>query len=244
MSFAYCQDRFVPVEEAKVSIFNRGFLYGDGVFTTLRVENGKIFYLKEHSERLRKQCEFIFLDFPEIKETLIHQLVHLNHADHGFWRLKIMVTALEDMLSGQTTRGRKSELFMTLVPYEGSFCTPVRLAIYPYPYQSALAKIKSLAYLERLRIKEFALSHGYDDALVLDPNGCILETGVANIFWKDRHGIHVPDVSLPYYFGVTLEQAIKIAENWGCLSFTKKPQSFLPNLKCICAIPCSEYAPS
>ena len=212
MNSVYCCNEWVPAEEAKISIFNRGFLFGDGVFTTLRVDHGKIGYLSEHLAGLQEQCRYLSLDFPEIKESIIYELIDLNKAHKGVWRLKIIVACSEETLLYRLPTNRKSSLIMTLAPYEGLYCHPVRLCTYPYAYQSELAKVKSLAYLERMRIKQYALTKGYDDAVVYDPQRYLLETGFANIFWKDEEGLHIPDKGLPYYFGITLKQAIKLAE--------------------------------
>jgi 4-amino-4-deoxychorismate lyase len=214
VSWVFCLDRFLPTQEAKISIFNQGFLFGDGVFTTLRVENGYIHSLHPHLKKLQTQCKSIKLDFPIFTENVIQELIEVNKAHKGVWRLKLIAACSEEK-APRLLSPRKSILCMTIEPYEGLFCQPMRLTLYPFPYQSSLAKIKSLAYLERLKIKDFAVSNGYDEAIVLNPDLFFLETAFANLFWKDEEGLHVPDLGLPYYEGVTLERGVAIASDLG-----------------------------
>src|SRR5438552_1510064 len=69
----YLNDRFVPKEEAVVSVFDRGFLYGDGVFETLRAYRGRIFQLTEHLARLERSASELGIALPVTRERLADQ---------------------------------------------------------------------------------------------------------------------------------------------------------------------------
>jgi 4-amino-4-deoxychorismate lyase len=214
MSTVYLGDTFLPAEEARISIFNRGFLYGDGVFTTVRVSEGKIQFLESHLKKLRQQCDFLHLECPQFPSEVFPELIRLNQAKKGTWRLKIMAVCSEDGAARYLPpRNSLGTLSMTL--YEGIYGQSLRLGIYPFPVASSLAKVKSLAYLERLRIKDYALALGLYDALVLGVEKVPLETAFANIFWKNDRGLHFPHPSLPFYEGVIFEGIIQQAHELG-----------------------------
>src|ERR1043166_945688 len=91
-NYAFINGRFVPETEAHVSIFDRGFLYGDGVFETMRVYSGKIFRLTAHLERLSRGLGSLHFDAPlsheELRATL-SALVERNRVRNGFTRLYV-----------------------------------------------------------------------------------------------------------------------------------------------------------
>ena len=64
MMWIFLNDRFVPREEARISVFDHGFLYGDGVYETLRSYDGRIFMLQQHLERLQRSAASVGLDIP------------------------------------------------------------------------------------------------------------------------------------------------------------------------------------
>ena len=73
----YLNDRFVKKEHARVSVFDHGFLYGDGVYETLRAYHGRIFLLERHVARLHRSCELIGLELPIENEAWISILGEL-----------------------------------------------------------------------------------------------------------------------------------------------------------------------
>ncbi len=226
MSIAYFRDTFCSAEEAKLSLCNRGFLYGDGVFTTVRVHAGRPLFLESHLKKLREQCEYIHLQFPQVKPDIIEELITRNGANEGAWRLKLMAICAEDE-APRRLPARSSLCMISLSPYEGIFCRPVKLCAYPFCVASSLAKIKSLAYLERLYIKEYAHSRGVDEALVFTPEGVPLETAFANVFWKDAAGVYFPHPSLPYYEGVVLDKVKQLASQAGYKVHEERQKPFL-----------------
>ena len=68
MSIIYLNGNYVPEEEAKISVFDHGFLYGDGVFEGIRAYNGRVFKLKEHLDRFYESAKSIMLEIPESYE--------------------------------------------------------------------------------------------------------------------------------------------------------------------------------
>src|SRR5205814_2824677 len=89
--YAYVNGRFVPENEASVSIFDRGFLYGDGCFETMRVYSGKIFRLREHLKRLVDGLLVLRMDFPAEKELepILAELLERNRLEDGVARIQV-----------------------------------------------------------------------------------------------------------------------------------------------------------
>jgi 4-amino-4-deoxychorismate lyase len=209
MSIVFWNDHFCSEFDVKIPLQDRGFLFGDGLFTTLRIENGSIEALERHLHRLEKQCHSIGIVPLIIKKAWLDELIIRNHALQGVWRLKIILTAgNNENLSLQSQRS--GQLIIILKPYTGSH--PASLRFYPDPICSIITKIKSLAYLDRLQIKNYALNNGFDDCIVKNEKGYILETAFTNIFWKLNSQIFIPDPSLAYYFGVSIERVIEAAK--------------------------------
>src|SRR3990172_4242824 len=90
--FVFLNGRFVPKEEAMVSVFDHGFLYGDGIYETMRSYNGRFFLLDRHLARLKHSAEAIDLTLPlehdKIRDALSNTLIK-NHLDNAYVRLQI-----------------------------------------------------------------------------------------------------------------------------------------------------------
>jgi 4-amino-4-deoxychorismate lyase len=199
-------------EEVKIPLNDRGFLFGDGVFTTIKIEHGQPEALKRHLEKLECQCRDIGIAKPVVKVQWIEELVLKHHAQEGVWRLKIIATGGNAEILRLPAK-RKGQLILTLKPYAGPSYTPLKLGLFPFPTHTSLSGLKSLAYLERLLIKEDAARRKFDDCLVKDSQGHLLETAFANLFWRRGGKIYIPDPELPYYFGASLERVICSAKD-------------------------------
>lgn len=194
---------FLPENQASIPISDRGFLYGDGVFTTIKVIQGKPEHLNLHLIKLFGDCEKVGIIPPKIAEKDVSELIRLNLAKEGVWRLKIVITGgnKPDLNLGQRAAG---QCLITIKPYTGHAST-CRLISYPFPISYPMGSFKSLSYLDRLWVKDYALKNDVDDVLLYDPAGRILESSFANIFWKIGNELFFPDPSLPFYQGVTIQ---------------------------------------
>lgn len=213
MSVVYFNGQFIEEERAMVPIGDRGFLFGDGLFTTVKVEGGRASLLNEHLRRLISQCTTLGIAEPAISSTLVEQLIEKNGAYEGVWRMKILVTGgLSPALS--LPRGRSGSLLITLKRVE-IVSSPVRVTIYPVPIATPLARLKSLSYLERLFIAQYAMERGAEDALVCSPEGFLLEASFSNIYWVVGKELFTPSEELPLLFGVALKEIIETFEESG-----------------------------
>jgi len=192
--WVYLNDRFCLESQAMIPIHDRGFLFGEGIFTTIRIDQGNCEFFSAHLQRLQQQTAELGMICPFISLELIHQLIQKNQADQGIWRLKIIVTA-------QT-------LLMTLIPYVKHSNESVHLTCFPQPVERPTAGLKSLAYLDCLRVKQFAEHSGFTDAILANSQGILLETGQSNIFYIFEEVCYVPDFALPYLKGVFLQMLL------------------------------------
>lgn len=199
-SIVYLNGKFLLEDEAFIPVTDRGFLFGEGIFTTIRVCEELPEYLEAHLEKLAKDCELAKIPYRKVQKDTITALIEKNHALSGVWRLKIILTA--------------GQFLMTLQPYVGH-PAEYRLTVYPYPSSRPLDRLKSLAYMDRLWMADYALKRGFDDVLVLNSEGEVLETSVANIFWREKQTLYFPDSSLSLYQGITLQRVLQAGKQMG-----------------------------
>lgn len=189
MDFVFFNGVFVKRSEAHLSIDDRGFLFGDGIFTTLHLDNGAVEFFEAHRERLLCQCLKMRIHTPEISLDLIGELARLNQASQGRWRVKMIVTGGEgDFLD---LRERRGVLLITMRPYHPPV-SPLCLKVIHYQPSGLLSEMKTLSFYERLILKQRALENGYDDLLTVDAKGRIGEAAFANILFVRERQAWIP----------------------------------------------------
>lgn len=181
-------------QEACVPISDRGFLFGEGMFTTIRVSEGKCELFPWHLRRLQQQARALELPVATPSIESIEELIARNHAFQNVWRLKIVVTA--------------NTVLATLEPFAAP-TEPCTLCLYPTPVERPTAHIKSLSYLDQLFVRIYAHQQGFTDAVMTNGNGYLLETGCSNLFWVDQGALFFPHVDLPYLKGVFLQALLQ-----------------------------------
>jgi len=211
MAIVYFDGEFITDEDRAIPVSDRGFLFGDGVFTTVRVCQGNVEFFNAHVRRLEDNCQELGIKFPDIVFDDVAALIAHNHAEEGLWRLKIIITG------GQVSQRYNEErphghLVMMIEPY----CQPqgpASLGTCAFPIVSPLAHIKSLSYLDRFWIKRRAEYIGVDDLIVIMPGGIVLETAFSNIFWIHEDEFLMPAMTLPLLPGIALTTALGAAES-------------------------------
>lgn len=204
MRWVYLNDHYSLETEAFIPITDRGFLFGDGVFSTIKVTEGKALFLEEHLRRLEQDASSIGILWPNIDQKIIDELVERNQAFEGDWRLKIVLTGghISSLCLAERQYG---SLLITLAQYQDVPKARISLRAYPFPIMGKNAQIKTLSYFERLRVKHFALEQRCDDAITFDGNGYILETAFSNLFWIRGEEYYTPSPNLPLYYGVSIQ---------------------------------------
>lgn len=200
MTVILIDGKLVESTQATISCEDPAFLFGHGVFSTCLVRDGRIPFFQNHLDRLRRQSLQLALPIDPFDVTLLPQLLRSNDALEGSWRLKLI----------QTPHHQQMMITRALPPPK-----IVNLVLYPDPIVRPLAKLKSLAYYDRFLVKQYALTKGAEDSLVLDAKGNILETAFSNILWLKNKTLHFVDPSLPYLEGITQQALLNAAEKMG-----------------------------
>lgn len=181
----------VAPDEATVSIFDRGFLYGDGLFEVLRTWDGVAVDLEAHLDRMCASADSLELaieDRDKIVEFVQRTVAAAGEGEH---RLRIIVTRGAGFLGGQRPY-RPGKTIVVAEPL-GDLPASVSLAIVDYPLpRRGGATHKTLAFLEHLIARELAERAGADEAVRLGPDGDVVECAMANLFIVTTGGPAAP----------------------------------------------------
>lgn len=199
-TWVWLNGEFLLEKNAFIPVTDRGFLFGEGIFTTVRVYNGKCELFPIHLERLKCQAEALDFEWDSLNDEPITELIERNKATEGVWRLKIIATVGEE--AGKRKTGH---VLAMLQPTQDLTFSPCTLCLFPHPIESPSAHIKNLSYLDRLSVRAYAKVQGCTDAITCMGNGVLLETGCSNLFWIDQGICWIPDPRLPYLKGVFLQ---------------------------------------
>jgi 4-amino-4-deoxychorismate lyase len=210
----FLNGQYLEESEGSIPISDRGFLFGDGVFTTAKVKNGQVEFYEDHCERLKQDLCALGIAPPELKIDWIEELIRRNKAEAGSWRLKIVITGGSSRELNLNNRSA-GILLMTLKPYQELKANSVALGLFSRPIARPVASIKSLSYIDRLYVRHEAESRGFYDSIVLNGEGCLLETAFSNLFWRIGKELFAPDFPESTVSGVALKQILKKAQNLG-----------------------------
>lgn len=219
----FLNDRFVRKEAAMVSVFDHGFLYGDGVYETLRAYGGRLFRLRQHLARLRRSASLIGLDIPIVEQDLIavlQEAMKRNNLTDAYLRITVSRgegnIGLDPRLCPRPT---VVVISLPLQPYPVElFNTGVSLAIVSIRRNLAAAlppMIKSLNFLNNILAKQEASRTGAFDGLMLNAEGHITECTTSNMFFVKEGCLHTPSVACGILDGITREIVLSLAREQG-----------------------------
>ncbi|WP_068783090.1 branched-chain-amino-acid transaminase [Paenibacillus phocaensis] len=219
----YLDGQFVTKDQAKVSVYDHGFLYGDGIFEGIRIYNGNIFKCKEHLDRLYDSAKSIMLNIPltyqEMEDALVETL-RRNELRNGYIRL--IVSRGAGNLGLDPNRCPKASVIIIVE----------QLAIYSEEaYKTGLKtvsvstrrnipdalnpKIKSLNYLNNILVKIQSNLSGAGEAIMLNAQGYVTEGSGDNIFIVKNGMITTPPCYLGALDGITRQAIIEICRKKG-----------------------------
>lgn len=213
----YIDGKFLPKEEAKVSVFDHTLLYGDGVFEGIRVYRGRIFKLRQHMERLWKSAEGIRLKIPISRDEMVaiqRRCIEANEITEGYIRL--LVTR------GYGTLG----LDPRKCPMPGIICIADEIHLFPpETYEQGMRvivalrpktpipcldpRVKSLNYLNNILAKCEAIDFGCHEVIMLNLEGYVTEGSGDNIFIVKGGKLYTPPPESGMLEGITREFVIK-----------------------------------
>jgi branched-chain amino acid aminotransferase len=210
-------------EDAKVSVYDHGLLYGDGVFEGLRAYGGKVFRLEQHLRRLWESAHAIYLNIPMTREAMadaIYETIRANDFEDAYIRL--VVTRGAGSLGLDPNRTSDPQVIIIVD----------RIALYPEEYYAngleiitagtirnhaaALSpRIKSLNYLNNIMAKLEAIQAGCFEALMLNTQGEVAECTGDNIFVVRDGIVSTPPIEAGILDGVTRQAVIELARESG-----------------------------
>ncbi len=219
----YIDGKYYDGKNAKISVFDHGLLYGDGIFEGIRAYNGRVFKLKEHIDRLFCSAKAILLDVPMSHEAIMQATVEVcrrNKIRDGYIRL--VVTRGAGTLGLNPNRCRNPSVIIIadkiqLYPPE---LYEKGLAIVTVPtarnLHSALnPAIKSLNYLNNILAKIEANNAGCEEAIMLNAEGFVAECTGDNLFIVQAGQIFTPPLSAGALYGITRGVVIEMAREEG-----------------------------
>ena len=218
----YANGDFVPQDQAVTSIYDHGFLYGDGVFEGIRAYNGRVFRLDEHIDRLYDSAMAIMLDIPlskdEMKQAILETL-RVNDLVDAYIR-PIVSRGIGD-LGLDPRKCPVPNVFIISQPWGAMYgdlydkgLSAVTVAVRRNAPESLSPNIKSMNYLNNILAKIEANQKGGDEAIILDVRGNISEGSGDNIFIIKNGTISTPTV-MNNLRGITRAAAIEIAQDLG-----------------------------
>src|SRR5918992_2859614 len=219
----YISGKFVPQEDAKISVFDHGLLYGDGVFEGLRSYGGKVFRLREHIIRLYESAKAIWLEIPMSQDAMcdaVNESVRVNKIDDGYVRL--VVTRGAGTLGLDPNRCSNPQVIIiadaiSLYPkelYERGL-EIVTVSVQRTHPAALNPRIKSLNYLNNILAKIEGLQAGCIEALMLNHKGEVAECTGDNIFLVRNNVLLTPPTDAGILAGVTRNAVIELARDEG-----------------------------
>jgi branched-chain amino acid aminotransferase len=220
---AYVNGEYVPQSEAKLSIFDHGVLYGDGVFDTWCAWNGYIFAMEEHLDRLYRSIHAFQIDMPLSKEEfkkIIIKVVETNGEKNQY--IKCLVTRGVGPRPLLSPVGCKTSVVVFSRPYmsnvdpdkQGQKVRAKITSVRRTPPQCLDPKAKNLNYANLVMAKMEAQNAGADEAILLDIEGFVNESPGYNIFLVSRGKLFTPPWE-NVLIGITMETIIEIAGKEG-----------------------------
>ncbi len=216
----FLNEKFVPVKEATVSVLDRGFTLGDGLFETLRAYGGKVFRLQDHLKRLFNSAQKIFLSIPYSQERLqeiVQETLIKNQLKEAYIRITI---SRGEGLPGLSLSHDSPP---TVVVYAKEFPTlpieyydeGVKIATFPNSATQTVTlnpQIKSCNYLSQIVVKELAKRQDAFEGITLEDDKTVTEGTASNIFIVKDGKLKTPALSPFILPGITRKFVIELAQ--------------------------------
>jgi len=217
----FIDGKFYSERDAKISVFDHGLLYGDGVFEGIRAYNGRVFKLKEHVDRLFYSAKAILLQIPMSPEKISAAVIEscrANKLRDGYIRL--VVTRGVGNLGLNPRNCKKPSVI----------CIADKIQVYPPKlyargmeivtvptvrnlHSAVNPAIKSLNYLNNILAKIEANNAGVEEAVMLNADGYVAECTADNLFIVKNGELFTPPLSAGALYGITRQTVIDLAQN-------------------------------
>ena len=211
----YIDGKFISSKKANIPFNDAGFLYGYGLFETMRFENRKIFSIENHLNRLTKGLIIIGIKIDKNKlelENLLNEVININNLDSGIIRL--MITKGNSDYSKEKISTPR--FFISIKPFYTIPIGPVKIIYFKesnYPIIRFTPAIKSMNYIGNMLSKKDCEKKGGYEPAFYNNNNIITECAIRNIFYFKGNVLVTPSLDLGILSGVMRETIIDIAKD-------------------------------
>ena len=217
----YINGELVEKKNAKISVFDHGLLYGDGVFEGIRSYNSRVFKLREHIDRLYESAHSIMLKIPLTKQEMLKAIIKTLKANKlSDVYIRVVATRGEGDLGLDPRKCQGRETVIIIVD---------RIALYPpqlykngmeivtvattrNSHETLNPQIKCLNYLNNILAKIEAINLGFQEALMLNDQGYVAECTGDNVFIVSKREVYTPPECMGALKGVTRDTVLDITK--------------------------------
>jgi len=224
--YYHVNGELVPESEATVSVRDRGFMYGDAAFETLRAYGGEIFEWEAHADRLARTAELLSLDHGLARDDLhdrVRETLRENQVDEAYVRLSITRGVQPGKLTPAPDVDPSVVVIVKKLPRGGvdgtaTWAGPARVrttGTRRVPDESIPARAKTHNYLDGILARLELRGTAADEALMLDPDGYVSEGATSNLFFVEDGALRTPSLDGPVLPGVTRRVVVELARSEG-----------------------------
>src|SRR5580704_16455610 len=219
----FIDGKYYNEKNAKVSVFDHGLLYGDGVFEGIRAYHGRVFKLKEHIDRLFYSAKAILLEIPMTHAALMKATVEAcrrNKLSDGYIRLVVTRGVGTLGLNPRSCKNPSVIIIADKIQVYPKEMYERGMNIVTVPtvrnlHSAVNPAIKSLNYLNNILAKIEANNAGVEEAVMLNASGFVSEGTADNLFIVKKGALFTPPLSAGALYGITRATVIELAEQSG-----------------------------
>ncbi len=218
----FLNDKIIKETEGLISAMDRGFLYGDGLFETLRTYRKNPFCLEDHVDRLSSSSKYFDIPFHHTLQQIRHiieQLITQNGLNDAYIRMTL-------------SRGSTAHGLIPHHPYDPTFMVHAKpLTAYPPAWQTTglllmtssfrrsdtcpVSGHKTLNFMTNYLVKKEAIDLGYHDAIILNTNNQVAECAVSNVFIVEKNAVITPSLKTNILPGITRKIILRLCRESG-----------------------------
>ena len=217
----YVDGNFYPASQAKVSVFDHGFLYGDGVFEGIRAYGGRIFRLREHIDRLYESAKTIGLEIPMSKQAIMDacaETLRRNNLGDGYLRLVVSRGVGKMGLDPRNCERATVVIIPATYVIKPGGLKPLKCivpGVRRNPTFCLPGSAKTLNYLNNIMARIEAINAGADEAILLDWRGYVSEGSGDNVFIVKNRKLLTPPMEANILGGITRLTVIEVGRKLG-----------------------------
>lgn len=229
MEKIFLNGSFVNADRAKISVFDRGFLYGDGLFETMRAYWGEVFRLEDHLDRLFRSAKEIELSFSSTRgelKNIIKRILEINSLSEAYIRLTLSRGVSEPgLISNPKSRATLVIVARKLKPFSAAEYKRGWKATIVEPRQnqaSPVSRLKSLNFLNNILARKEAKAKRVDEGILLNTLGKVTETSTSNIFLVKRGIVITPREESGLLPGITRRVVLELVTSLGLKAYNRR----------------------